>query len=396
MNLKIILILYIAFLQSLFAVSGQSSIDEVLKQVEANSTALQALRQQAEAQKLENRTGIYLENPEVGFNYLWGDPSSEGRRKDFSVTQSFDFPTAYTHKSRIAKGKNNISDYEYRRLRKELLLQAGTACVSLIYANAVKVELDKRLRHAQSIASSWQERFARGDTDILERNKAQLNLLNARKAVETNEIERSALLSDLKRLNGGMEISLTDTSYPVWLIPQDFDQWVEQAQSNNPELNVLMQEIEVSQRREKLNRAMSLPKLSAGYMSESVPKSSFRGLALGISVPLWENKNTVKQAKAQTIALQNMEEDTRQQFILSLRTQHSKALSLQEMADEYRRILQSTNTAELLKTALDKGHISLINYMIELSVYYEAMDNVLQAERDSWFAILELRQWEEN
>lgn len=75
----------------------------VLQEIESNSTTLKALREQAEADKLASRTGIYLDNPEVEFNYLWGDPSVMGNRTDVSVKQSFDFPSAYAYKGKIAK-----------------------------------------------------------------------------------------------------------------------------------------------------------------------------------------------------------------------------------------------------------------------------------------------------
>ena len=360
---------------------GQSTMNNVLQDIETNSVTLQALKQQAEAQKLGNRTGIYLENPEIGFGYLWGSPASEGVRKDFSITQSFDFPTAYAHKSNIAEGRSQIAVYEYEQQRKELLLQAGTACVNLIYCNALKSELDKRLQHAQSIASAYTERFSRGDVDALERNKAQLNLLNARKAVEANDIERVALLSELQRLNGGRAVVFDDVDYPVYAIPIDFEQWYAQAQEYNPALRMLAQETEVSRRQEKLNRSLGLPKFSAGYMSETVPVVAMRGVTMGISIPLWENKNAVKQAKAQTLALQSLETDAKMQFYNSLKTQHVKAFGLQHLAADYREALQITNNANLLKKALDLGQLSLIEYIMELTIYYDAVNHVLQIGR---------------
>ena len=89
---KIILnILILIFPMGLFA----QNIETVLSEIESNNTTLSAYRNLNEAQKLENKTDIFLENPEVGFNYLWGNPSPMGTRQDFSVSQSFDFPTSY-------------------------------------------------------------------------------------------------------------------------------------------------------------------------------------------------------------------------------------------------------------------------------------------------------------
>ena len=392
MKLSIIFFLLVVLSSRLYS---QSTMNNVLHDIETNSVTLQALKQQVEAQKLGNRTGIYLDNPEAEFGYLWGSPASEGIRKDFSITQSFDFPTAYAHRSNIAEGHNRIAGYEYERQRKELLLQAGTVCVNLIYCNTLKSELDKRLQHAQSIATAYVERFSRGDVDILERNKAQLNLLNARKSAEANEIERAALLSELQRLNGGKAVVFEDTAYPEYNIPVDFEQWYAQAQEYNPALRMLAQETDVSRRQERLSRSLSLPKFSAGYMSESILGTTLQGVTVGVSIPLWENKNTVKQAKAQTMAWQNMEADAKMQFYNSLKTQYAKAFGLQNLAADYRDALQTTSNADLLKKALDLGQLSLIEYIMELTIYYDAADNVLQAERDAWFSILELKQWEE-
>ena len=108
-----------------------------------------------EAQKLENKSGIYLENPEVGFDYLWGDPSSIGTRKDFSVNQSFDFPTAYGIKKKIADTKNQQSDLVFELQRKSILYQAKTICNELIYLNALHEVLQKRSTDAENIAKAY-------------------------------------------------------------------------------------------------------------------------------------------------------------------------------------------------------------------------------------------------
>ncbi|RLD79212.1 MAG: transporter, partial [Bacteroidetes bacterium] len=51
---------------------AQQGFAPILDEIEKNSTSLQALKKHAEAEQLSSRTGIFLQNPEVGFNYLWG------------------------------------------------------------------------------------------------------------------------------------------------------------------------------------------------------------------------------------------------------------------------------------------------------------------------------------
>ena len=52
---------------------------EVLDSIEKNNTTLIALRTEAEARKLENRTGITLADPEVGYKHMWEGADETGK-----------------------------------------------------------------------------------------------------------------------------------------------------------------------------------------------------------------------------------------------------------------------------------------------------------------------------
>ena len=128
-------------------------------------------------------------------------------------------------------------------------------------------------------------------------------------------------------------------------------------------------------------------------MSESVVGQDFKGLTVGLSIPLWENKNTVKYAKANTVALESLTIDNKVQLYNQLKVLHTKAIELQNSSSDYQLKLQSLNNSELLKKALDKGEISLIDYILELSIYYESVNNLLELKRDMNITIAELNQY---
>lgn len=373
---------------------AQITVDSVLSAIEKNNTTLSALRKSVDAEKLGNQTGIYLKNPEVGFDYLWSNPSAIGNRTDINIKQSFDFPTAYSYRRQIADSRNLQADLSYQSQRKEILLNARFLCADLMYVNSLLEEKEKRLAHAQSIAVAFQTMYEKGETGILEHNKAQLNLLNNKKEVETLAIERNTVLKQLSALNGGIPVELNGISVTQTVLPSDFDQWYSKAEQNNPALLWLKQEIEVKMQQEKLNRALSLPKASAGYMSEKVVGEHFQGVTVGVSIPLWENKNTVKYAQAQTLAIQSLEVDSKLQFYNQLKIQFDKAVSLQKTALDYRQVLESSNNPALLKKALDMGEISLINYLLELSFTYSAIDNLLKSEYELNKSVAFLNQFE--
>lgn len=371
---------------------AQNNTDSVLAQIERNNTMLLALQKRAEADKLGNKTGNYLQNPEIEFSYLWGNDVT-GNRTDFSATQAFDFPSAYSYKSQISELKNEQVELEYEKQRKELLLNARLICYHLVYTNAVKAELAKKLQHAQNIAAAYKSKLDVGETNILEYNKAQLNLLNLSKEMEVIIIEQEALQAELTRLNGGIPIIFSENEFQAAILPTDFEQWYLQAEQSNPLLNWLKKEVEITQNQISLNKALSMPKFQAGYLSESVVGQEFKGLTVGLSIPLWENKNTVKYSKANALALENTASDNKLQLYGHLKVLHRKAVSLQSNVNDYKTNLQQFNNSEFLKKAFDNGEISLITYMLELSFYYESVINLLKLERDLNNTIAELNQY---
>jgi len=387
----------IIFIISISALSvhlfAQNTVDRVLAEVEKNNTTLIAIRKSADAEKIGNKTGIFLQNPEVEFNYLWGRPSVIGNRTDFSISQTFDFPTSYGLKNQISDLKNEQTELEYQRQLMEIRLRTSLVCFDLIYANALQKELTKRVDYAKNIAKSYQLKFEKGETNILEYNKAQLNLLNVSKELESIEIERNALLAELTGLNGGNTVDFNVSSFQIPELPANFEQWYVLAEQKNPTFNWLKKEIEISQKQTGLNWAMSLPKLQTGYMSESVVGQQFQGVTVGLTIPLWEDKNKVKYAEANSRAMESIATDNKIQFYNHLKAVHTKTIALQKNVSEYRSSLLTYDSSELSKKALDQGEISLIDYLMDFSLYYESLNNLLELERDLNKTMAELKRY---
>jgi outer membrane protein TolC len=139
-----------------------------------------------------------------------------------------------------------------------------------------------------------------------------------------------------------------------------------------------------------MSKAKRLPTFSAGFVSEKIVGETFQGIKVGISVPLWENKNQVAHAKASVNAAEARRVDGIQKFYLEVKSQYSRAIGLNEIARNYRNLLNTSNSADLLLKALDAGEISLLNYLTEISLYYNTVNLALEAERDFQKSVAEL------
>ncbi len=380
MKTKIFLIVILSF--HIFLIYSQSNIDDILKEVEVNNATLEALRKTADAEKLDNKTGIYLSDPEVDFGYLWGKPVPIGNRVDFSAMQLLDIPTISGMRNRLADKQNISVEWQYRVERMNILLEAKLLCLDLIYYNSLKRELETRLLYAQNIAYIYQIRLSEGDANSLDYNKAQLNLTTIKGEFARVEVERKALLSELIRLNGGVELSLTNDSYEAKLLPTDFNEWYLQAEQQNPYLAYAKQEIEVNQALVDISRAGNLPSIKAGFVSERIAGEHFQGLQVGLTIPLWENRNRVAMAKASVIAAEARQNDGAQKYYNQIKAQYERALGLNAIVQDYKSLLNNSPNPELLKKALDLGEISLLEYFTELSLFYNLVEVSLEAERD--------------
>lgn len=388
------ILLFIAIIILPGSILFSQDINTILTGVEKNNTTLLALRKSADAERIGNKTGLYLTNPEFAFNYLWGSPESIGNRHDISLLQSFDFPTAYAYRNQISEYRNAQVELEYERQRISIMTHTRLVCNGLVFHNALKAELRKRIENAQNLADSYRSKYELGEIGIIDFNKAQVYLLNILKDAESNEIDRTALLDELSSINGGIPVQFADSVYPVQAIALDFEQWYNNAELNNPVLQWLNQEITISRKNVKLNTAMGLPRLQAGYMSEKVVGQQFQGITVGLAIPLIENKNAVRHAKAKTIAVQSVESDTRMQFYSKLKALHTKAISLQNSLDDYRTNLQKFNNSSLLMKALDHGELSLAEYYYELSVFYESLDKLMALEKTLNESVIELNRYQ--
>lgn len=369
---------------------SQNSIDSVLISIEKNNTKIAALRDQADAEKIKSRTGIQLQNPEFGMNYLWGNPSLMGNRTDLSLLQTFDFPTSYGYKRKIADFKKDQAELRFLAEKKEILLKASLLCIDMVHINKLMIEYKNWLVNAQELAKSYKAKFGAGDISILEYNKSQLNLLAAQKEYQMLELERASSLAELTAMNGGIPVELNDTVYPAKTLPADFETFYSRAEELHPAILWFKQENEICKMNEKLNTSMSLPKFTTGYISESNPGQKFQGVSIGLSIPLWENKNQVKYARANSASMLSFESDYKVTLRNNLKTLFEQSSIIQKSLNDYEQILTSLNSTPLLTKALDKGEISLVEYLLELNIYFSGVKEYLDTEKEYHRKVTEL------
>ncbi len=362
--------------------SAQATMEEVLGSVEQNNATLAARRKLTTAQTLEARVGNSLENPNVVYNPTWGRPSSASHAGELEVTQSFDFPTSYAHRAQLAKIREQQYGHEYAAYRQQVLFEAQSLCIQILTYRQLRQILDEKQQNARRVVEIVTERLATGDANVLEENKAKYELIAARNAYENNEIELRAAENRLVNLNGGEPLMLAGEHFGVQPELRPMDEMLQVYEESSPELLALMSSREAAERDVKLSRSLSLPKFEAGYHHEYAPGERRNGVVVGMSIPMFGNRNNVKRAKAQSLYA----EAELRSGLVDVKTRlvqlYERAALLRSSLEEYRQIDASSRPIELLNKALDAGQISVVDYFTELPTIYEVRQTLVEIERD--------------
>lgn len=385
-----LLILFLCTIPSLFA---QSGINEILKNIETNNKTLQAGQKLNLAQKLEARTGNYLANPTVELNQLWAEGSGNGNVNELAVVQSFDFPSTYLNKNKLAKSKAEVSDFQYASIRQEILLTAQQTCLEIIYLQQQKQLLGKRLKNANLLTRLYQQRLNSGDANQLEYNKIRLEKINAENAARINMSNLQAQMEILQKLNGGISLAFSDTTFPILPPLPEYNQLETAYLAADPRLNSLIGETKTAEQEVKVNRSLSLPKFDLGYRRNGGSDEKMNGFKIGMSIPLWENKNTVKQAKAQAEYASLNVEDNTQTLKSTLQQLYQQAQALEASRKAYQEALSSQQNEILLNKALEAGQISMLDYFVEISILYDSIQNYLDVEKEYQNTVIQLFQY---
>ncbi|MGC1240376.1 MAG: TolC family protein [Chryseosolibacter sp.] len=361
--------------------TAQTGMDRVLTEVERNNKSLSAEKQYRETQKLSFKTGLNPENPKVEYEHLPGRPEGAGTQQDFSITQGFDFPTSYGKRRSVSDEQIERAELEFIATRQQILLETKLVCIDYIYRKKLGSELSKRMQNADALLAAITRQTEQGESSILDLNKIKLLQLEIKNQADLNATTLTTLQQQLDELNGGNPLDLADLDYPVLEAIQPFETLDSIIEANDPEVKVIRQQKEISQEQLGLSRSMTLPKFEGGYHQQSILGQKYQGFHVGMTIPLWENKNRVKSENARLLFSELQIAEHRNMHFYRNKQLYEQYLHWQNTLNAYQRILDSANNEELLNKALTAGQLSLIEYLMEVRYFYDAIVRSLEAEK---------------
>ena len=365
-----------------FGIDGiaQSTLDVLIENTLENNKTLLSAQKYYEAEVIEARTGNSPYNPEVEYAYLWGSPAQLGDRVDFAVTQSFDFPTAYSSRSKLSKISRAQASLRLETAEQDVIVRTRQAWIIAVYLNQRQILLKERLENAELIANAFERMFQEGEANQLQLNQAKLkatSLSNEMNRLQMEVVKNNAIIS---QLNGGDPFFIGDSIFPVQenIILDTLIKWYQ----SGPQNSTFQVEVSRMEQQKDVVFNQKLPKLKAGYYQETILGTQLKGITAGITIPLWENANAVKSAKAGLIYAQADAIRFWEQQELQIRQLYEQWLMLNNQVDGMRELLLQSHNDELLLKALESGEIALTQYYYESDFYFQNQFELIDIERD--------------
>jgi cobalt-zinc-cadmium efflux system outer membrane protein len=384
-----IIISILLLLTSAFSANSQT-LDSLISNVKRNNLQIIAMQKWLEVERTKARTGIYPDNPELTYIYLWGNSEAFGNQQEFEFIQSFKMPGYYSSKSNVQHLQLDQKELLIQKTSQEILHKVRVTYIDLVWLHKKVELLQKRKDEAEKLVSVMDLGFQNGEISKPAYDKARIYNMGIRNELQKTITSIEVKKSSLQQLNGDVAINNIPFEYPVdWGMP-NLDSVLMHLSSKNLEILSAQSNIEETEMKIKLEKRNNLPTMEAGYKSEAFLNQKLKGIHAGLTIPLWQNKNRVMQARLENewsqASYQQVESLVRTEIITlynSLKTTYDNYVEMREILGEEQ---VTKNNIELLQA----GQISFPEFLMEIQFMFESQDGYLETEKEYYNLISEL------
>lgn len=377
--MKKYLILLVLIGSSVLPSVSQTNIDNILRQVETNNIQLKANIQLIKADKWEAKSSNNLENPNVSYSKVWDSKDHKETDMEMSVTQGFDFPSAYFSRRKVNIERLKGVEAFYNSQRQTILLAAKEVCLDIIKLNQEKLILQERMQYAQQLLDAYKTMIKSGNATKMDFNKIKLDVLNQKTefTMVNNNLKKKQ--AELVILNGNKELDITLLSgYDEKVILPNYEMIIEEINEQSYDILQAQHEYDSARKQIAVNKAGWLPSFDLGYKRTSGPGRHSNGLVVGVSVPLFNNRGKVTMAKATAISKLYDQDIIKNQVHSETYQAYQEAEALASQIEDYEGLIDIDENLRILKMALNGGELSVTEYFVEMGIMYQSAQNYIE------------------
>lgn len=362
-------------------------ITPILASIEQNNLQLRTARETYAADIAEREAGnTLLGTTAIEYSPFFHRGIHGLASSELIVSQEITYPTLYRDRKQAIALQNSVYDYEYRTLRREILLEAAGLCHDLQYAHQEAALLAHRRATTDSILRIFERRLALGHATIMETERIRLDSMQLTTEWAMLQQEMDASRRALLTLNGGdllPYLSSLDSIYQTEAEHSPLEKRIEPAHTTDYEtLETLTAEagIAAARHQEKLSRKEWLPGISVGYRRNTDLHVANGGFMVGLSFPLSSLSGKQRAARMQRSAAELRLAEARADAASRHESLIAESIRLQHTLSTYDLPLmwQSLST---LHRAVIGGELPVADYFAHVETIYAILQQRLKTER---------------
>ncbi len=387
MNRLVILILLSL---SIIRVSGQS-FESFMDKVRLSHPDIIAAKQLLTSDEAVSLTDITPDDPRISVGYFPGNEPAPGDKITWGISQSFDFPGKYARIKSLKQSNLEMARMEYSLTYIYIMSEARLSAIEYLSLLETKEILQGRLETMNRLENAYSILLENGEATLIEYNKIRIKQVELISEVTSTGNKLDILRARLDFMSGNNSKELLKSTYPD-IIEPEMAGYMDMLKSSHPAFLLPVLRTRSADNKIRVSKSDNLPSFDIAYSSEIVVDQRFTGPSIGLSVPLWKNKGKVKKSIADSdYQVKRAESDLLlQESVFS--GYYRSYLSNKENLAIVNDALRTSNNSKLIDKTLDKGEISLTEYLIELSAIYELVDIQLLLKKEKYILLSRLNE----
>lgn len=350
--------------------------DAIALGLESNPNILQSMQEIKSAKGRVLQAGK-IQNPELGISFNEvpsGYKVGSANEKDISITQSFEYPSKRSGRISSAALDEQRAIAEVEQLKARIIAGIKRAYIDVQYAGITVQIIEQQLTVFQDFQQIVSNKYKTGESkylDVLRIEIETARLQNDLLEAKNTEVSRQTILKNSIGDSATVLYTPLD-SLSFTPISSNKDSLISSYIELSHSRKLAEMKIKREESRLSLARTNYYPDFGVGLAYQHrTPSSSFLGVELKVSVPLWywqEPQGLIEEASAQlsTAELQmlSVERKIRNNINSALAT----VLSTEQQVKNYEQILQK-GLSEIMVVALSQYRNNQIDLLNLFDIY---------------------------
>lgn len=377
---------------TLFSQQNQVTLEQAIEYAMQNNKSIITSNLQQEYQTQYKKT--LMEVPKTDVNLMFGQFNSVSKKdNNFSISQTIPFPTLYGANVSLGNALILESDKKTAITRNDLTYKISQTYFYLQFLN----EESQFLWKQDSLLSAYHQAvtvlYNAGDASPLELINSETRLNDVKNKIRQNNSNTEGYLVVFQLLLGSetrVELSERTLKFEPFIVQTNAT-----AISENPQLSLIEQQINVADQERKVEIAKGLPDLKVGYFNQTLigtqtvngqeifydGSKRFQGFQFGASIPIVFNAYSAK-VKAAEIN-RNVQEQNLIAYQSNLFSEYEQtSQELKKNLDQLNYITSSglpnaEKILEMSQKAFNKGDIGYLEHLMNLKTSSEIQEQYL-------------------